>query len=56
MLILSVCGITRSLSRVLLEFVLILVVRKILIGVLYEYGVLDDILFICIGFIRVCVG
>ena len=25
----------------------------ILIGVLCEYGVLDDILFICIGFIRV---
>ena len=55
MLILSVCGIIRSLSRVLLGFVLILVVRKILIGVLYEYGVLGDILFICVGFIRVWV-
>ena len=53
MLILSVCGIIRSLSRVLLGVVLILVVRKILIGVLCECGILDDILFICVGFIRV---
>lgn len=55
MLILGVCGIIRSLSRVLLGFVLILVVRKILTGVLYECGVLGDILFICVGFIRVWV-
>ena len=26
---------------------------KILTGVLYEYGVLGDILFICVGFIKV---
>ena len=53
MLILGVCGIIRSLSRVLLGFVLILVVRKILTSVLSRCEVLGDILFICVGFIRV---
>ena len=52
MLILSVCGIIRSLSRVLLGFVLFLVVRDIYTGMLYECGVLGDILFICVEFIR----
>ena len=56
MLILGVCGIIRSLSRVLLGFVLILWLGKILTGVLYECGVLGDILFICVGFIRVWMG
>ena len=51
----SVCGIIRSLSRVLLEFVLGVGLGKILIGMLYECGVLGDILFICVGFIRVWV-
>ena len=52
MLILGVCGIIRSLSRVLLRFVL---------GVWFDVevlcwcDVLGDILFICIGFIRVWV-
>ena len=55
MLILGICGIIRSLSRVLLGFVLVLVVRDIFAGVLYECGVLGDILFICVGFIRVWV-
>ena len=53
MLILGVCGIIRSLSRVLLGVVLFLVVRDIYTGMLYEYGVLGDILFICVEFIRV---
>ena len=48
-----VCRIIRSLSRVLLEFVLILVVRKILIGMLCECGILGDNLFICVGFVRI---
>ena len=51
----SICGLIRSLSRVLLGFVLILVVRKKLIGVLCRRNVLGDILFICVGFIRVWV-
>ena len=56
MLILSVCGIIRSLNRVLLRFVLGVGLGKILIGMLYEYGVLGYILFICVGFIRIWVG
>ena len=55
MLILGVFGIIRSLSRILLGFVLILVVRKIMTGVLCECGILGDILFICVGFIGVWV-
>ena len=51
MLILGVCGIIRSLSRVLLGFVLFLVVRDIYTGMLCRRGVLGDILFICVGFI-----
>ena len=47
------CGVIRSLSRVLLGFVLFLVVRKNLTGMLCECGVLGDILFICVGFISV---
>ena len=50
MLILGICGIIRSLSRVLLGFVLGVGFD---VGVLCECDVLDDILFICIGFIRV---
>ena len=53
MLILDICGIIRSLSRVLLGFVLGVGLGKILIGVLCRYGILGDILFICVGFIRV---
>ena len=53
MLILGVCGIIRILNRVLLGFVLILVIRNILTGMLCECGVLGDILFICVRFIRV---
>ena len=56
MLILDECGIIRSLSRNLLGFVLILVVRKILTSVLSRCDVLGDILFICVEFIRVWVG
>ena len=55
MLILGVCGIIRSLSRVLLKFVLFLVVRDIFTGMLYRCGILGDILFICVEFIRVWV-
>ena len=52
----GVCGIIRSLSRVLLGFVLVLVVRKnFLTGMLCRCGVLGDIFFICVGFIRVWV-
>ena len=52
MLILGESGIIRSLGRVLLGFVLVLVIRKFLTGMLCECGVLGDILFICVGFIR----
>ena len=55
MLILSVCGIIRSLSRVLLMFVLGVRLGNILIGVLCWCGVLGDIFFICVGFIGVWV-
>ena len=53
MLILGIYGIIRSLSRVLLGFVLGVGLGKILIGMLCECGVLGDILFICVEFIRV---
>ena len=53
MLILDICGIIRSLSRVLLGFVLGVGFDVV---VLCECGVLGDILFICVGFIRVWVG
>ena len=49
MLILGVCGIIRSLSRVLLEFVLGVGFD---VGMLCECSVLCDILFICVEFIR----
>ena len=48
----NVCDIIRSLSRVLLGFVLGVGFDE---GMLYECGVLGDILFICVGFIRVWV-
>ena len=50
MLILGICGIIRSLSRVLLGFVLGVGFD---VRVLYECDVLDYILFICVEFIRV---
>ena len=50
MLILSVCGVNRSLSRVLLGFVLGVGFD---VQVLCGCSVLDDILFICVGFIRI---
>ena len=53
MLILGICGIIRSLSRVLLGFVLGVGLGKILTSVLCWCGVLGDILFICVEFIRV---
>ena len=49
MLILSVCGIIRSLSRVLLGVVIGVGFD---VGMLGECDVLGDILFICIEFIR----
>ena len=49
MLILGICGVIRSLSRVLLGFVLGMGFD---VGVLCWCGVLGDILFICVGFIR----
>ena len=49
MLILGICGIIRSLSRVLLGFVLGV---GLYVEVLCGCGILDDILFICVGFIR----
>ena len=52
MLILSVCGIIRSLSRVLLGFVSGVGFD---VGVMCGYDVLGDILFICVRFIRVWV-
>ena len=53
MLILGVCGIIRSLSRVLLGFVIGV---DFDVGVLCECGILDDIFFICVEFIRVWVS
>ena len=53
MLILGICGVIRSLSRVLLRLFYFLWLGKFLAGVLYECGVLGDILFICVGFIRI---
>ena len=53
MLILGIFGIIRSLSRVLLGFVLFLVVRKNFDRSVVRYGVLGNILFICVGFIGV---
>ena len=53
MLILSVYGIIRNLSRVLLGFVLGVGFD---VQVLCSCGVLGDILFICVGFIRVWLG
>ena len=50
MLILGICGVIRSLSRVLLRFVLRVGFD---VGVLCWCAILGDILFICIGFIRV---
>ena len=50
MLILSVYSIIRSLSRVLLGFVLGVMPN---VEVLCGCGILDDILFICVGFIRI---
>ena len=50
MLILGRCGLIRSLSRVLLKFVLGVVLN---VEVLCGCGILDDIFFICVGFIRV---
>ena len=52
MLILGVCGIIRSLSRVLLMFVLGVVFD---VEVLCECSVLGDILFVCVEFIGVWV-
>ena len=55
MLILGVCGIIRSLGRVLLGFVLGV---GFYVGVVCRCGLsvvfLGDILFICVEFIRVC--
>ena len=45
-----VCGIIRSLNRVLLRFVIEIGFD---VGVLYRCDVLGDILFICVEFIRV---
>ena len=56
MLILGICGIIRSLSRVLLRLFYFLWLGKILTGALCGCGVLDDIFFICVGFIGVCTG
>ena len=51
-MILSVCGVIRSLSRVLLGFVLGVVFD---VEVLCRCDILGDILFICVEFIRVWV-
>ena len=56
MLILGICGIIRSLSRVLLGLCLEVLGIRFDVGVLCKYGVLGDIFFICVGFIRVWVG
>ena len=50
MLILGVFGIIRSLSRILLRFVLGVGFD---VRMLCRYGILGNILFICVGFIRV---
>ena len=50
MLILDICGIIRSLSRFLLRFVLGV---RFDVRVLCRCGILSDILFICVEFIRV---
>ena len=52
MLILVVCGLIRSLSRALLGFVIRV---GFYVEVLCGCGVLGDILFICVEFIRVWV-
>ena len=53
MLILGICGVIRSLSRVLLGFVIeVGFGMECCVGVMF----LGDILFICIGFIRVWLG
>ena len=52
-MILGRYGVIRSLSRVLLGFVLGVGFG---VQVLCECDVLDDILFICVEFIRVCTG
>ena len=49
MLILDICGIIRSWSRDLFGFVLEVVFY---VEVLSRCGILDDILFICVRFIR----
>ena len=49
----GICSIIRSLSRVLLGFVLGVVFD---VGVLSRCGILGDIFFICAGFIRVWLG
>ena len=53
MLILGICGIIRSLSRVLLGLCLEVLEIRFDVGVLYRCGVLGDILFIYVEFIRV---
>ena len=50
MLILGICGLIRSLSRVLLRFVFGV---GFYMEVLCGCDILDDIFFICVGFIRV---
>ena len=53
MLILGICGIIRSLSRVLLGFVIGIGFDE---RVLCRCGILGNILFICVEFIRVWVS
>ena len=53
MLILGVCGVIRSLSRVLLEFVLGV---GFYVEVLSRCSGLGDILFICVEIIRAWLG
>ena len=53
MLILGIYGIIRSLSRVLLGFVIGVGFDE---GILCECDILDDILFICVEFIRIWVS
>ena len=52
MLILGICGIIRSLSRILLRFVIEIGFD---VGVVCRCGILGDIFFICVGFIGVWV-
>ena len=54
-LILGICGIIRSLSRVLLRLCLEVLGIRFDVEVLCKCGILGDILFICIGFIGVWV-